>query len=198
MVQIVQHPRRTKILATLGPGSHLKIRELILAGVNVFRLNFSHIENNAAQVPIINEIRKHSEELQIPVGILGDLCGPKIRCNAFGSLASIDLLAGQEINLVCAPSKNEKYSGSKDMIVTPIPQIIKQSKIGHRILLDDGYIKLTVKDHKKFELEGEQCDGLICVVENNGNLKPKKGINCPDLKLDLSALTEKDKVFIID
>jgi pyruvate kinase len=124
---------------------------------------------------------------------LGDLCGPKIRCNAFGDSPYISLTSGKFVNLVAAPLSNRKYPGNESMIITPIDEIIAQSEPGHRILLDDGYIKLHVVEKKSFSLGGETCPGLVCKVLNDGILKPKKGINVPDLKLNLSALTEKDK-----
>ncbi|KAJ3417602.1 hypothetical protein HDV05_000059 [Chytridiales sp. JEL 0842] len=172
--------RKTKIVGTLGPASIPKIRELILAGINVFRLNFSHISDPETQTPLIELIRKESAELGLPVAILGDLCGPKIRCNGFKDAPSITLQAGGTVRLV-----HSAELGDPDTITTPIPQIVGVLSVGHRVLLDDGAIALVVK-------ERISADELICTVKCGGVLKPKKGINVPDIKVDLPALTEKD------
>ncbi|KAJ3294592.1 hypothetical protein HDU76_006942, partial [Blyttiomyces sp. JEL0837] len=174
------HDRRTKIVGTLGPASIPKIRELIQAGVNVFRLNFSHVSDPETQAPIIETIRAESASLGLPVAILGDLCGPKIRCNAFEGLPSIPLEKGKTIRLV-----HSKNLGDPSTITTDIPQIVRALEIGHRVLLDDGSIALRVK-------ERISPDELICDILVGGTLKPKKGINVPDMKVDLPALTEKD------
>ncbi|KAJ1568875.1 hypothetical protein HK096_004987 [Nowakowskiella sp. JEL0078] len=136
--------RATKIVGTLGPASVPIIRELIIAGMNCFRLNFSHINDPELQTPIIREIRKQSQELNIPVSILGDLCGPKIRCNDFGELPYIELVRGSKVTL---RHSSKSVPGSNEV----------------------------------------ECEVVI-----GGKLKPRKGINVPDLKLDILALTDKD------
>jgi pyruvate kinase len=186
------HRRRTKIVGTLGPASVPRIRELIIAGINVFRLNFSHIKVPNSQDDIIKTIRDHSADLGIPVAILGDLGGPKIRCNAFDQ-PSIALPTGGAVELISAPKSNPDYLGKDGMIISPVPGLVDQLDVGHRVLLDDGYIILTVSAKKEFELGGEIVSGAICTIVQGGVLKPKKGINVPDLKIKISALTEKDK-----
>ncbi|KAJ3119601.1 hypothetical protein HK098_005307 [Nowakowskiella sp. JEL0407] len=175
--------RATKIVGTLGPASIPKVRELIIAGLNCFRLNFSHITDPTLQTPIIDEIRKQSANLNIPVSILGDLCGPKIRCNDFHPLPSINLIPDSTVEL-----KVSDGPGSEGVITTKIGSIIQQLQEGNRVLLDDGNIKLTA-----LESVNPGGDSVRCKVVVGGVLKPRKGINVPDLKLDIPALTEKDK-----
>jgi len=173
--------RKTKIVATLGPASVDKIRELMLAGVNIFRMNFSHITDYSAQIPIIREIRKVSKELKISVAILGDLCGPKIRNNGFKDRESIPLQKGQVLQL-----KASTELGDENTICMNTPQIIRQLEPEHRVLLDDGNISLRV-------LKRISEDTLEVEVLAGTELKARKGINVPDILVDIPALTEKDK-----
>ncbi|KAI8911527.1 pyruvate kinase [Gorgonomyces haynaldii] len=175
-----------------GPASIPIIKELIICGINVFRLNFSHIKDPSTQDPIIDEIRKQSDSLAIPVAILGDLGGPKIRCNAFET-PSVLLETDGLVNLVAAPQSNVDYLGNQTTIITPVAVLVEQLEVGHRVLLDDGYITLKVQEKKTFTLSGESVHGCVCKIVAGGELKPRKGINVPDLKLNISALTEKDK-----
>ncbi|KAJ3105201.1 hypothetical protein HDU97_008355 [Phlyctochytrium planicorne] len=173
--------RKTKIVGTLGPASIPKIRELIQAGINVFRLNFSHVSDPETQSPIVDTIRAESRDLGLPVAILGDLGGPKIRCNTFKN-GSIPLTKGQIVRVIHSDGQ-----GTDGEIHTSIPQIVRVIEVGHRILLDDGSIALRVKE--RVSLDEIKCEVLV-----GGELKSKKGINVPDMKVDLPALTDKDKV----
>jgi len=181
LFELDRRTRKTKIVATLGPASVDKIRELMLAGVNIFRMNFSHITDYSAQIPIIREIRKVSKELKISVAILGDLCGPKIRNNGFKDRDSIPLQKGQILQL-----KASTELGDENTICMNTPQIIRQLEPEHRVLLDDGNISLRV-------LKRISEDTLEVEVINGTELKARKGINVPDIRVDIPALTEKDK-----
>jgi len=181
LFELDRRTRKTKIVATLGPASIDKIRELMLAGVNIFRMNFSHITEYSAQIPIIREIRKVSKELKISVAILGDLCGPKIRNNGFKDRESIPLKKGQILQL-----KASTELGDENTICMNTPQIIKQLEPEHRVLLDDGNISLRV-------LKRISEDTLEVEVLAGTELKARKGINVPDILVDIPALTEKDK-----
>lgn len=183
VVQSLPH-RKTKIVATLGPASFDKLRELILAGVNVFRINFSHATISDEQVKLVQNIRSISEELNVPVGILGDLPGPKVRCGSMKDGKPLNLVKGNKVLL-----RASDEPGEEGIITTPIRAVVKQLQVGHVVLLDDGTKKLVVVGKPG----GPEAEEVECVVEIGGPLKDKKGINVPDIKLGVSALTPVDR-----
>jgi len=130
---------------------------------------------------VTREIRRVSKELKISVAILGDLCGPKIRNNGFKDRDSIPLKKGQKLLL-----KASTELGDENTICMNTPQIIKQLQPEHRVLLDDGNISLKV-------IKRISEDTLEVEVLNGVELKARKGINVPDILVDIPALTEKDK-----
>jgi pyruvate kinase len=172
--------RRTKIVATLGPASSTPevIGRLFRAGVDVFRLNFSHgtHEDHAAR---IQAIRALEEETGRPIGILADVQGPKLRIGRFAA-GRIHLQTGQTFRLDLDPTP-----GNAERVELPHPEIIEAAQIGTTLLLDDGKLRLRVT-HKR-------PDHLICEVLVGGMLSDRKGVNVPDVVLPIPALTLKDR-----
>jgi len=178
-------PRRTKILATLGPGSSdaESIRRLVVAGVNVFRLNFSHgsAEEHSQRAHTIRDIGK---TLKTPVGILCDMQGPKIRIGSFTDDKKIDLKEGDKFTLDSQldPDKGDEKAV---FIAAELLEDIDQNDI---LLLDDGRLTLqvSVKTHHAVD----------CIVTQGGVLSSKKGVNKFGGGLSANALTDKDKADI--
>ena len=172
--------RKTKIVATLGPASAepKKIRSLIKAGVNVFRLNFSHGSAEDHQQHVTN-IRTVAAELGVLVGILQDLQGPKIRVGSFTN-GSVKLKKHQSFSLYPDPAR----AGDEQGIGISYPDLYQDVSAGDRLLLDDGKLTLQVT---------EVTDRVIYTeVIRGGILSNKKGINVPDADLSIAAVTEKD------
>jgi len=173
--------RRNKIVATVGPSS--ASREMLLAlmqaGADVFRLNFSHGQH-AELVETVASIRELSRNRRRAVAILGDLQGPKIRTGMMrgGTMA---LTAGQPVVVTTAD-----VLGEKELIPTTYQALPQDVSIGDRILLDDGLLELQV--------EKIQDNRVHCRVLVGGELKDRKGMNLPGVKVSAPALTEKDLV----
>jgi pyruvate kinase len=178
-------PRRTKILATLGPGSSdaESIRRLIVAGVNVFRLNFSHgsAEEHSQRAHTIRDIGK---TLKMPVGILCDMQGPKIRIGSFIDDKKIDLKEGDKFTLD-SQLDPEKGNEKAVFIAAELLEDINQSDI---LLLDDGRLTLQVSVKTQHAVD--------CTVTQGGVLSSKKGVNKFGGGLSANALTDKDKADI--
>ncbi len=171
---------KTKIVATIGPASSSKevLTEMIRNGMTVARLNFSHGSHEEHQ-EVITTLRKIDSELRTHTAILADLSGPKLRV---GKLASeeVELIDGAELRLT-----TQDIEGTAERITVTYPTLLKDVKVGERILLDDG--KLVIK------AEGREGDDLITRVIQGGILRPKKGVNLPETHLSLPSLTEKDE-----
>ncbi len=172
--------RRTKIVATLGPASSSEemLKELILNGANVFRLNFSH-GDHADKRAIISRIRTVSEQLAKPIAILGDLQGPKIRVGQLKDSA-MPLVPGEEVIIT-----NRDIIGENGLIPTCYPELPQCVSAGERILLDDGLMELSVIS--------TTAEDVKCQVKFGGILKDRKGINLPGAAVAAPCLTEKDK-----
>lgn len=177
--------KRTKIVATLGPvsSSPEMIEKLILAGANVFRLNFSH-GNHESHLATIKAIRQASDKTGRHIGILGDLCGPKIRIGSFAN-GPIELKIGDHFFL----SENPDEPGTIKGIGTSYPYLTKDVKPGNTVLLDDGNIAL-----KALSAEGNRVNFSVI---DGGPLKDKKGLNLPNINLSVETITEKDKVDLV-
>jgi pyruvate kinase len=189
--------KRTKIICTIGPASENEkiLSEMIKKGMNVARLNFSH-GSFSSHKKIIRSVRKISEKLNIPVGIMADLQGPRIRVSNENELAV---------------SKNEIIEVREELIpakINPLKKIINKLRIstaaskqktlkldlkgvvgmvkpGSSILIEDGLIKIRVLKREK--------DKLLCRVQNSGTIRPRKGVNIPGISAKLGAITARDK-----
>jgi len=172
--------RKTKIVCTIGPAtnSEEKIKELILAGMNVARLNFSHGEKKDHK-ETFNKIMKISEELKRPVAILQDLSGPKIRTGKVAD-PGISLIEGEEFILT-----TDDIIGEGNRVSVTYKTLPDEVKSGERILLADGVMELEVISVNK--------NDVICKVIIGGILTSSKGINLPGTSLKAPALTAKDR-----
>ena len=186
----VQHTNhRTKIVATVGPAcdTYDKLLDLVRAGVNVFRLNFSH-GSHEDKGSIIEHIRNINKKEPYNIAILGDLQGPKLRVGEIEN-GVIEVVEGDILTFT-----NEKVIGNKEKIYVSYPNFHSDVKIGNIILIDDGKLEVRV-------LSIEKNNDVKVVVTLGGDLSSKKGINLPDTKITLPALTDKDLTdldFIID
>ena len=181
---------RTKIVATVGPACNTydKLLELVKAGVNVFRLNFSHgtHEDKAA---IIRHIRRINDTEPYNISILGDLQGPKLRVGEIEN-GKLEIETGDILTFTC----RQKVAGNKERIYISYPNLHEDVKVGDKILIDDGKLEVVV-----IEITGE--GDVKVAVTYGGTLLPKKGVNLPDTEISLPAMTEKDIIdleFIIE
>ena len=172
---------RTKIVATLGPATHTPeiLRQMLLAGMNVARLNFSHgsYEDHGHMVKLLRSL---SAELDLPLTILQDLQGPKIRVGKLPE-AGIQLIEGTSITLVPIA----EWQQDPNTIGIDYPYVAEEATEGTPVLLDDGLLELSVS-----AVEGTK---VHCKVLEGGVLKSNKGVNFPTLNLRLPSMTEKDK-----
>ena len=172
--------RSAKIVATLGPASSTpeRIRALFVAGVDVFRLNFSHgtHEDHRTRFAAIRAIESMTGR---PIGILADLQGPKLRLGTF-SEGRIGLAAGAPFRLDL-----DRQPGDETRAPLPHPEIFEAIQTGTELLLDDGKVRLRV------ETCGTGFADTLCLV--GGSLSDRKGVNVPNAVLPLSAVTEKDR-----
>jgi pyruvate kinase len=173
--------KRTKIVATVGPASQSRdvLREMILAGLNVVRLNFSHGDLDDHAI-VIKHVRELSLELDTPVAILGDLRGPRIRVGEIEG-DTINLAPKQE--LVLTP---EPVVGNTQRVSISFAGLAGDLEVGDRLLVDDGDVELQVE---RLEPSGD----IHCSILQGGDLSSRRGINLPGIRVSLPCITEKDK-----
>jgi pyruvate kinase len=173
-------PRKTKILATIGPASidPQTIKQMIQAGANGFRLNFSH-GSHEYFLPIIDRIRSIAAELNEPVSILQDLQGPKIRTGTLKKHQHVELKPGARFVITI-----REVEGTESEVSTNYKDMPSDVKPGSTILLDDGSIELKVID--------VEAENIITEVVTGGILGEKKGVNLPGTQISTPSVTEKD------
>jgi pyruvate kinase len=172
--------KKTKIVCTIGPASEKEetLRQLFMNGLNVARLNFSHgtYEEHKKRIDTIKSLR---DELDLPIGIMLDTKGPEIRIGTFQE-EEIELVDGDSFTLT-----TREIVGDKTKVQVSYKGLPKDVTKGSRILIDDGLVELEVK---------EIIDGtdIVCKVLNGGTIKDHKGVNVPNVSINLPAITKKD------
>lgn len=172
--------KKTKIVATLGPATDSPeiLRQMILAGANVFRINFSHANYDEVKQRIA-QVRAIEEELKTHVALLGDLQGPKLRVGVMEDDVVVE--NGDQISFITG----EPFVGNKERAYMNYDQFPCDVKVGERVLLDDGKLIFEV-------VSTNEKDTVVAKVLQGGVLKSKKGVNLPNTNISLPALTEKD------
>ena len=172
--------RKTKIVCTLGPASkdEQTVRQLMLSGMNVARLNFSH-GSGADQKTYVDLVKKLRQELDLPIALLLDTKGPEIRIGKFEK-PSVTLKTGDHFTLTTRDVLGDEHCVSETFEKLP-----KEVRPGITILIDDGLIELKV--------ESTTNTDILCTVENGGTISSHKGINVPGVRLSLPFISEKDR-----
>ncbi|MBK8025937.1 MAG: pyruvate kinase [Chloroflexi bacterium] len=172
--------KRTKIVATIGPSSSDEntLRQIIRAGLDVARINFSH-GNHETHSKAIDDVRRIAYEENAVVAVMCDIQGPKIR---IGKIAKepLHLNIGDAITLTLDPA-----DGTNNVVQLPHPEFVQDIKAGMQLLLDDGKME--------FKVEAVTGRSLVCEVVVPGELTSRKGVSAPNARLTLSAITDKDR-----
>ena len=177
--------KKTKIICTLGPNADNRdtLKALAESGMDIARFNFSHgdHEEQKARFDMLKSVR---EEVKKPIAILLDTKGPEIRTGLLENGGKVQLKEGEEFTLT-----SREIEGNSKMVSQTYPQLAKDVKPGDTILIDDGLIALKVK-----EINGGD---VVCTVQNGGELGQRKGINVPNVRVNLPGITKKDREDII-
>jgi len=181
----LERTRRAKIVATLGPScSSIEVfRQLVHAGLDVARLNFSH-GTHAQKSELIRMVRQVSKEEGKPICILADLQGPKIRTGKLKGHKAVQLVAGKRLTIT-----PREIEGNASLVGTTFKTLAENLEKGSRILLSDGLIELHVESVKGGD--------VVCEIVNGGMLGENKGINLPGIPVKVPSLTEKDEEDLI-
>lgn len=176
--------RKTKVICTIGPASEKPeiLEQLIMGGMNVARLNFSHgsHEEHGNRMKLIKELSKKCDK---PVAILLDTKGPEIRLKTFKN-GKAELKSGSTFTLC-----HEDVEGDETKVTITSEELFRDVSAGTRILLDDGLIEMTV-----LKIEGKD---IVCEVINGGKISDRKGVNVPDVHVSLPFLNDKDRSDIL-
>ena len=172
--------RKTKVICTLGPAvdSEDMIRKLIHSGMNCARFNFSH-GTHESQLATLSRLKRVRDDMGCPVAAMLDTKGPEIRIKTFRD-GPVSLPEGSTFTLT-----TREVEGTADMVSVTYSNLHNEVEPGTRILIDDGLIELVVR-----EIKGQD---ILCTVESGGSLSNNKSINIPDTKIQLPALTDKDR-----
>ena len=175
--------KKTKIICTVGPASQDRevLKNMMLAGMNAARLNFSHgtHEEQKLKIDLVKELR---QELGLPIAIILDTKGPEIRTGQFVE-KEVELFEGQKFTLTM-----EDVLGTNKMCTISYKGLIEDVKPGDKLLIDDGLIGMTIDEVNE--------NNILCTVNNGGMIKDYKSVNVPGVKVRLPAITEKDKADI--
>ncbi|MEX2602278.1 MAG: pyruvate kinase [Balneolaceae bacterium] len=172
--------RRTKIVCTLGPSSNSfeQIEQLFLSGMNVARINFSH-GSHEVHARSIKHIREVSKKHRYSIPVLMDLQGPKIRVGTMKNGMQV-VQKGDQLQVV----PDNGTEGTREVVPIDYPFLAEDAEVGNRILIDDGLLELVVTEKRD--------DRILAEVLVGGELKSRKGVNLPGVKISMSSLTEKD------
>ncbi|MCI6277910.1 MAG: pyruvate kinase, partial [Clostridium sp.] len=177
--------QKTKMIFTIGPASDKEeiLKKFIQIGMSAARLNFSHgsHETHKEKIDLIKKVR---EELNSPTAIILDIKGPKIRTHNFVN-DGVELFEGDEFSFIC----DEEILGDNKKCTVSYTDLYKDVKVGGEILVDDGLLRFKIK-----EVIGKE---IKCLVTVGGTIKNHKGVNVPNVKINLPSITEKDKEDLI-
>ncbi|MDO4169229.1 MAG: pyruvate kinase [Lachnospiraceae bacterium] len=176
--------KKTKIVCTMGPNADNldTLRALMTSGMDIARLNFSH-GTHEEQLERINNIKAIREELGLHTAILLDTKGPEIRTGVFKD-GKVDVVAGQTFTLT-----TDDIEGTNDRVSITYEELPQDVSVGNSILIDDGLIELKVQSKTETD--------IVCTVVNGGTIGSRKGINVPNVRVNLPAITPKDREDII-